>query len=74
MIHESPEAQCCGHVEAVHEPVVIHEFGTTRFALDFFDEMPDELARAWREGRVFVWCGVCEDTCGVALPEETPHA
>ena len=43
-------------------------------ALDFFDEMPDELARAWREGRVFVWCGVCEDTCGVALPEETPHA
>jgi hypothetical protein len=62
---ESPDAECCGHAESCHEPVVINEHGIM-FAFDFFEDIPEELDRAKAEGRAFMACAVCDDTCGAA--------
>ena len=60
---ESPDAECCGHAESCHELVVVNEHGIM-FAFDFFEDIPEELDRAKAEGRAFLACAVCDDTCG----------
>ena len=58
----------CGHDDAVHEPVIVKDFAnperTVIYAVDFFEDVPEQLAGELAAGRGFMWCAMCEDTCG----------
>ena len=50
----------CGHIDVAHEIVVY--FNGVPFGLEGVSD--DEKRQAFADGRMFKWCGHCEDTCG----------
>lgn len=58
---DSDDCTSCGHPSVAHEEVVRE--GKAWFALDCYENNPEEIKRAEREDRLVNYCGHCMDEC-----------